>query len=282
MCASTVLINPKSVLKAKSLPTWIRFQWGIHHTAQTGIHVKHLSSHPSRVCLHVAYARAFIRTAKCVRACVYILCVSHYWSTCVEEWPLNDLALKVSVPLCTQLTSSPALSLRLGADSSLSRLIPSDLRKHTFSFLSYLSTHSFLMPERLFGHLDYFILSCFSWKPTFWYSSSCFSIVPEWVSCFIFIFKILKSLILTCVPKHEPPSHFPPHYIPLGHPRAPAPSMLYPASDIDWRFNSYMIVYMLEWSFLKYRPDTFSSRSQRLLIDSYCVKNECLIVQGPS
>ena len=38
----------------------------------------------------------------------------------------------------------------------------------------------------------------------------------------------------------------PPHNISLGHPHAPAPSMLYPASDIDWRFNSYMIVYMLE------------------------------------
>ena len=63
---------------------------------------------------------------------------------------------------------------------------------------------------------------------------------------FIFFFLILKSLILTCVPKHEPPSHLPPHYISLGHPHAPAPSMLYPASDIDWRFNSYMIVYMLE------------------------------------
>ena len=51
----------------------------------------------------------------------------------------------------------------------------------------------------------------------------------------------------TCVPKHEPPSHLPPHNIPLGHPRAPAvSSMLYPASDIDWWFNSYMIVYMLE------------------------------------
>ena len=50
----------------------------------------------------------------------------------------------------------------------------------------------------------------------------------------------------TCVPKHEPPSHLPPHNISLGHPRAPAPSMLYPASDVDWRFNSYMIVYMLE------------------------------------
>ena len=30
----------------------------------------------------------------------------------------------------------------------------------------------------------------------------------------------------TCDPKHEPPSHFPPHNIPLGHPRAPAPSRL--------------------------------------------------------
>ena len=66
---------------------------------------------------------------------------------------------------------------------------------------------------------------------------------------YIFIllfFLILKSLILTCIPKHEPPSHLPPHNISLGHPRAPAPSMLYSASDIDWRFNSYMIVYMLE------------------------------------
>ena len=46
--------------------------------------------------------------------------------------------------------------------------------------------------------------------------------------------------------KHEPPSHLPPHNISLGHPRAPAPSILYPASDIDWRFDSYMIVYMFQ------------------------------------
>ena len=51
----------------------------------------------------------------------------------------------------------------------------------------------------------------------------------------------------TCVPKHEPPSHLPPHNISLGHHRAPAPSMLYPALDIDWRFDSYMIVYMLQF-----------------------------------
>ena len=50
----------------------------------------------------------------------------------------------------------------------------------------------------------------------------------------------------TCVPKHEPLSHLPPHNISLGHPHAPAPSMLYPASDIDWRFISYMTGYMFQ------------------------------------
>ena len=50
----------------------------------------------------------------------------------------------------------------------------------------------------------------------------------------------------TCVPKHEPLTHLPPHNISLGHHRAPAPSMLYLASDIDWWFDSYMIVYMFQ------------------------------------
>ena len=64
---------------------------------------------------------------------------------------------------------------------------------------------------------------------------------------YLFIyFLILKSLILTCVPKHEPPSHLPLHNIFLGHPCAPAPSMLYPASNIDWQFDSYMIVCMFQ------------------------------------
>ena len=42
------------------------------------------------------------------------------------------------------------------------------------------------------------------------------------------------------------PSHYPPHIISLGHPRAPAPSILYPVSNIDWQFVSYMIVYMFQ------------------------------------
>ena len=37
----------------------------------------------------------------------------------------------------------------------------------------------------------------------------------------------------------NPPSHLPPHSISLGHPSAPAPSILYPTSNLDWRFVSY-------------------------------------------
>ena len=44
----------------------------------------------------------------------------------------------------------------------------------------------------------------------------------------------------------NPPSHLPPHTIPLGHPSAIAPSILYPASNLDWWFISYMILYMFQ------------------------------------
>ena len=76
----------------------------------------------------------------------------------------------------------------------------------------------------------------------------------------IFIFTLFYFIILywfchtltwihhgcTCIPRYEPPSLLLPHNIPLVHPRAPAPSILYSASDIDWRFVSYMIVYMFQ------------------------------------
>ena len=50
----------------------------------------------------------------------------------------------------------------------------------------------------------------------------------------------------THVPTPEPSSHLSPHTIPLGHPSAPAPSILYPALNLDWRFISYMILYMFQ------------------------------------
>ena len=42
------------------------------------------------------------------------------------------------------------------------------------------------------------------------------------------------------------PSYLPSHLIPLGHPRAPAPSVLYPASNLDWQLVSHMILYMFQ------------------------------------
>ena len=38
--------------------------------------------------------------------------------------------------------------------------------------------------------------------------------------------------------------NFPPCTTPMGYPSAPAPNILYPASNLDWRFISYMILYI--------------------------------------
>ena len=54
--------------------------------------------------------------------------------------------------------------------------------------------------------------------------------------------------VYTCSPSWMP-SHFLSLTIPLGHPSAPAPSFLYPASNLDWRFFSYMILYMFYFYF---------------------------------
>ena len=50
----------------------------------------------------------------------------------------------------------------------------------------------------------------------------------------------------TRVPHPEPSSLLPPCTIPLGHPSAPAPSIQYRASNLDWRLVSYMILYMFQ------------------------------------
>ena len=48
----------------------------------------------------------------------------------------------------------------------------------------------------------------------------------------------------THVPHPELPSPFPPCTLPLGDPSAPAPSIQYHASNLDWWFVSYMILYI--------------------------------------
>ena len=50
----------------------------------------------------------------------------------------------------------------------------------------------------------------------------------------------------TCVPHPEPSSLLPPHTIPLGGPSAPAPSIQYHTSNLDWWLVSYMILYIFQ------------------------------------
>ena len=50
----------------------------------------------------------------------------------------------------------------------------------------------------------------------------------------------------TCVPHPEPSSLLPPHNIPLGRPSAPAPSIQYRASNLDWQLVPSMILYVFQ------------------------------------
>ena len=50
----------------------------------------------------------------------------------------------------------------------------------------------------------------------------------------------------TRVPHLEPSSLLPPHTIPLGRPSAPAPSIRYHASNLDWWLVPYMRVYIFQ------------------------------------
>src|SRR5574338_351364 len=61
-----------------------------------------------------------------------------------------------------------------------------------------------------------------------------------------FLFFFFNFLKYTCVPHPEPSYLLPPCTIPLGRPSAPAPSIQYHASNLDWRVVSYMILYMFQ------------------------------------
>ena len=50
----------------------------------------------------------------------------------------------------------------------------------------------------------------------------------------------------THVPLPEPPTLLPPRTIPLGRLSTPAPSIQYHASNLEWRFVSYMTLYMFQ------------------------------------
>ena len=64
--------------------------------------------------------------------------------------------------------------------------------------------------------------------------------------------------------------------IPLGHPSAPAPSILYPALNLDWRFISYMILYMFQCHSPKSSPPPSPTESKRLFYTSVSLLLSCI------
>ena len=109
---------------------------------------------------------------------------------------------------------------------------------------------SFLKPEFYFlSHLLFYLIFLKLWQQ--WYH------LNKWANFFSVLFILLYNIVLVlpyinmnlpwvylCSQSWTPLP--PPSSITLGHPSAPAPSILYPASNLDWRFISCMILYMFQ------------------------------------
>ena len=74
------------------------------------------------------------------------------------------------------------------------------------------------------------------------------------------------------------PSHLLPYTISLGHPSAPAPSILYPALNLDWWFISYMILYMFQCHSPKSSPTPTSHRVQTIFLNSIYMRKYTVLV----
>ena len=120
-----------------------------------------------------------------------------------------------------------------------------------------------------------------NWKSIFLFEVSCPLKCLQLIEFFFkFYFTILHWFChtstwirygCTWVPNPEPPSHLPPHSISLGHPSTPAPSILCPASNIDWRFVSYVILYMFECHSLRSSCPLTLPRSQKVGFVHQCL-----------
>ena len=130
-------------------------------------------------------------------------------------------------------------------------------------FVSLLKIFSLFSPLKRGGKKKknhFFFLFCFcsfSWFFTYWLPYFFFFLVAHVKFFFFFNFILFLNFTIlywfchiskwirhrhTCVPHPEPSSLLPPHTIPLGRPSAPAPSIQYRASNLDWWLVSYMIL----------------------------------------
>ena len=105
-------------------------------------------------------------------------------------------------------------------------------RSRSISSAFFLSYYLLLI---LFYFFNFYFILFFNFTILYWFSH-----ISKWI-----------RHRYTCVPHPEPSSLLPPHTIPLGRPSAPAPSIQYYVSNLDWRLVSYMILYMFQYLFPK-------------------------------
>ena len=75
---------------------------------------------------------------------------------------------------------------------------------------------------------------------------------------------------------NPPPTSLPVPPIPLGHPSAPASSIQYHTSNLDWRFISYMILYMFQCPSPKSSHPRPLPQSPRLFYTSVSLLLSCI------
>ena len=122
---------------------------------------------------------------------------------------------------------------------------------------SAIHIHTYVFVFWFFSHLDHYRISsrvpCATHSVSFFLFLFFYFIFLNFVLFLNFTIlywfcQILKWIChrYTCVSHPEPSSLLPPHTLPLGRPSAPAPSIQYRASNLDWWLISYMILYMFQ------------------------------------
>ena len=148
----------------------------------------------------------------------------------IIQYSFHFLKILILFPLCNLKVSSVSHIL-----SSVWSIVFLMLFLAFFSFISIIGFFNSKILHFLFLSLfKYKFIYC-NWKLITLQCSIGFAKHQHESATGVHVFPILN-----------PPSHLPPHPIPLGHPSAPAPSILYHALKLDWRFVSYMILYMFQ------------------------------------
>ena len=133
--------------------------------------------------------------------------------------------------------------------------------KHNYILLRpiYIFVKSYQRSTYIYGKYDWlvslFFILCFNFTILHWFCH-----ISTWI-----------HHRYTRVPHPERSSLLPAHTIPLGHSSAPAPSIQYRASNLDWRLVSYMILYMFQCHSPKSSHPLPLSQSPK-----YCSIHQCL------